>query len=720
MRGKVSFKTYCLENGLNDLLEEWSYEDNSIQPDEVSTGSCHIKPIWICKRGHKWAAPVTNRLKGHGCPYCAHHWPIPGETDLETTNPELASEWNYEKNGDLLPSMVFAGSNRKVWWRCSKGHEWEAWINNRSKGRGCPICSKARATSIPEKAIFFYARQLFPDCQANYIIPKSHEREIDVFIPSLNIGIEYDGLAWHQNPQKDEKKDAICKELGIFLIRIREKGCPSLSGNSLTISCPPPVNDLSNFRGTLVALLRELERHARVHSEVDVDPTRDYSKIIELMGYVELENSLAKRFPEIAAEWNYQKNGSVTPEMVNAGSRKKVWWICARGHEWQAQISNRTNDSNRTSCPYCGNKKVLAGFNDLATTHPVTAAEWDYEKNAPLLPTQFTARAGKKVWWLCPRGHSWKATIASRKTSGCPVCANKKTVTGLNDFESKYPELAKMWDFEKNPLGPDKVNFNSTKKVFWICPTCHCGFGKSPYSLAHGHGCPVCAHQLVVAGFNDLATTHPNIAAEWDYEKNYPITPQQVSRGTEKKYWWIDSTGYSYQASVISRTSSKRQKRSDTVHLQTGKVRPGYNDLASQNPKLASQWNYEKNGDLLPTQVTASSGRMVWWICQHGHEWQATVSNRNSKSNHTGCPICSGAKTVKGINDLATLYPDLMLDWDFGKNIVDPTTVSPGSNKKAFWKCHYCGREWEAQIASRAHGGYGCASCGHKCSHKKK
>ncbi|MBQ8623595.1 MAG: zinc-ribbon domain-containing protein [Oscillospiraceae bacterium] len=86
---------------------------------------------------------MANRAKGRGCPYCSGKKILSGYNDLATTNPNLATEWHPDKNGVLLPTMVSPGSHKKVWWLCKKGHEWQASIENRSKGSSCPICRKS-------------------------------------------------------------------------------------------------------------------------------------------------------------------------------------------------------------------------------------------------------------------------------------------------------------------------------------------------------------------------------------------------------------------------------------------------------------------------------------------------------------------------------------------------------------------------------------------------
>ena len=99
---------------------------------------------WKCKEGHEWQATIRNRDRGARCPYCSGRIAIRGFTDLQTVNPTLAKEWNYEKNDNLTPQNVLPNSGKKVWWRCSKGHEWQATIASRNSGCGCPECAKAK------------------------------------------------------------------------------------------------------------------------------------------------------------------------------------------------------------------------------------------------------------------------------------------------------------------------------------------------------------------------------------------------------------------------------------------------------------------------------------------------------------------------------------------------------------------------------------------------
>ena len=208
---------------------------------------------------------------------------------IENDSDDLLRQWHPTLNGSLTPDAVPCGSQKKVWWRCEAGHEWQTRVSSRTKiHSSCPFCS---------------GRRLSPG-----------------------------------------------------------------------------------------------------------------------------KNDLASQNPELIAQWHPLKNGSLTPETITCANDKKVWWICDKGHEWQTAVINRTRkDRKHTGCPYCAGRKVLKGFNDLATKEPELAAQWHPTKNDGLTPDQVTPGMKKKVWWLCEKGHEWNALIQSRNAGcGCPECARKK------------------------------------------------------------------------------------------------------------------------------------------------------------------------------------------------------------------------------------------------------------------------------------------------------
>ena len=138
-----------------------------------------------------------------------------GVNDLATTHSELAKEWNYDKNENLLPTMFSKGSEEKVWWKCSLNHEWPATIKSRTNGKGCPICSKRKQTSMFEYILFYYFKQVDDSVIHSY---NELGFELDLFIPTKNIGIEYDGEYFHKNiKNRDLKKNKKCLENNIKL-----------------------------------------------------------------------------------------------------------------------------------------------------------------------------------------------------------------------------------------------------------------------------------------------------------------------------------------------------------------------------------------------------------------------------------------------------------------------------------------------------------------------
>ena len=309
--------------------------------------------------------------------------------------------------------------------------------------------------------------------------------ELDVYIPVLRIAIEYDGYLWHKNKtQQDLAKNYKCAMDGIKLYRIRE-GLAPLNDSSTDFVVQRNQEDLSKI---LKLLLSEI-----TGTIVDVDLKRDNIAIENLREYTEKETSLLFSNPEIAKEWNYEKNGNLKPEHFAANSHKKVWWKCPKGHEWQSTIKDRNSGNG---CPYCASKMVLKGYNDLQAVNPSLTKEWNYEKNNGLTPVDVTPNSHLKVWWKCSNGHEWQAAIADRNGGrGCPYCAGKKVLIGYNDLQTINPTLANEWNYEKNNgLTPAEVTPNSHLKAWWKCSQGH--EWQALISNRHkGNGCPQCARE---------------------------------------------------------------------------------------------------------------------------------------------------------------------------------------------------------------------------------
>ena len=195
---------------------------------------------------------------------------------------------------------------------------------------------------------------------------------------------------------------------------------------------------------------------------------------------------------------------------------------------------------------------MLAGYNDLASQRPELADEWS-ERNAPLRPDKVMVFSNRKAWWRCKLGHEWNTLISTRAGgSKCPYCSGLKLMKGFNDLSSCYPELSREWSEKNGRLLPEDVNERSTKNVWWKCGTCGYEYKAVIKSRVHGLKCPVCTQRAVLAGYNDLATTDPELVLEWDYDAN-ERKPTEISRLSQYPVWWKGACGHKWKDKVFCR-----------------------------------------------------------------------------------------------------------------------------------------------------------------------
>ncbi len=687
----------------SELMKEYNYEKNKNFDLDSLKPMSHQKIWWKCLKGHEWEAVISSRSKGHGCPYCNNLKPLAGYNDLATVNPQLAKEWNYEKNVDLKPSDVLPGSQKMVWWKCKNGHEWKKMVKDRKSGLNCPDCSNQKV----------------------------------------------------------------------------------------------------------------------------------------LKGY----NDLAITNPELLKEWDFSKN-TISPYEITAGAEKMIWWICSNGHSYKSLLYNRKKG---VGCPYCDGKKVLVGYNDLATTNPELLQEWDYQKNGNLKPTDVTAGSDKRVHWKCENGHEWETSIKSRKRGlSCPYCSNKKVLVGYNDLytfciNNHREEIIKEFDTDKNKFTMKEITTGSDKETWWKCPNGHSYKSSPSRRVLRGSGCGICSHNILVEGVNDLATTHPEIAKEWDYDKN-DVGPDKVMAGSNiKKYWFTCPKGHSYHTTVLGRKRGtncpicamekhtsfpeksvfyyikkcfedaeenyhnsvlgrmeldiyipskktaieydgvawhkdyERDLKKDKVCFKNGirlfrireygcneydstsikKYVTAYNveelndaisfifnylnnewkskikvdidvdrdkiailelinlsekenSIAKYCSNISKYWDKEKNGKIKPEQISHASEKKIYLKCPKGHAW---ISKAGYFVQRPYCPYCNGRKVWPGYNDLATTHSEIAREWNYEKNEnIKPTEVKANSHKKFWWQCEK-GHNWQAEIKKRADGYNNCPIC---------
>jgi len=263
----------------------------------------------------------------------------------------------------------------------------------------------------------------------------------------------------------------------------------------------------------------------------------------------------------IDTEWDYEKNNKLglNPKKIASQSNKRAFWICKKNkeHKWDATIANRTNKDNETGCPYCSGRKVNF-TNCLSVIYPELSKEWNYKKNKNLRPENVVSKSQKKVWWVCLKGHEWKATIAHRANgSNCPYCSGNK-VCKDNCLLMINPKLCREWNYKKNKeITPKNVTPGMNKQVWWVCSKGH-EWKSTINSRTSGKNCPYCSGNKVCLE-NCLLTRFPEIAKEWDFNRNGKLTPENIMPGSIKKIWWICNLNnqHKWKASPNARTNGK-------------------------------------------------------------------------------------------------------------------------------------------------------------------
>lgn len=516
-----------------ELAIEFDIEMNNITPDLISPKDTKTY-WWKCGNNHpSFPQSVEHRVNRKTvCPYCSGRKVIAGKTDLETLYPEIASEWDYEKNAGVNPDSISAYSYNSYYWICPKGHSYKKKVIKRTKYHStidCPKCVKAHSTSFPEQAIFYYAKKCFPDAINRYKDPFENGMELDVYIPMYRLGIEYDGAAFHNNEEqhnRERKKYLKCQELGISLVRIKETQDTwnDTSDEIFYIKKRLKDDELASFLSFLFSKIFAFSKYTFKSNDAtesflnhtygfptDFNISRDRAEILEYL--IDVEHSFGKEYPELAENWSKEKNGNLTPYMFTSGSNYQAYWKCAScGNTWKSTIASIVSRNAKTcrTCSMKANGKTITNvktlkYGSLAERCEELLKQWDYEANGDLLPNQIPLNYSKKVAWKCDVcGYRWPSAPNARYRAGiiskCPHCIGRVAMAGVDDFATLYPDAAQYWDFEKNEdIRPSDIKPFSNTKYYFRCINCGKSYLTVPGNIIKGHACSDCGHKKVGA-----------------------------------------------------------------------------------------------------------------------------------------------------------------------------------------------------------------------------
>ncbi|MFB5088341.1 zinc-ribbon domain-containing protein [Psychrobacillus sp. PGGUH221] len=488
--------------------------------------------------------------------------------------PDLIDEWHPTENKGNTPNNVRSGSDKIITWCCNEcDHIWKSQAKSRAiKNTGCPKCMERYNVGFPELAIYFYIKQIFKDTELNSPIDGIGKYKlVDVYIPSLNLVVEYDGGHTHRDRLEiDQDKSKLIIERGYDLIRIRDNGLSPL-----------------NMVGVQEYLYERTSNKT----------------ISEMIKY--LLGIINDRYDGFKTDINKVK----------------------------AQIN-----VDLDNIPILAQIKPIIEKDNLLDNCPEIETIWNYNKNYPLRPEHFKQYSNHKAWFICEKKHSTLAQIGSKAQGhGCNVCDGKVATEEYN-LGLLFPEIAREWNMKLNKnITPDSYLPFSNQVVSWDCPICKSTYNKMINErTGNGEGCPYCAGKRVNET-NCLSNTHSHLALEWDYSMNGDLTPNNVTKGSHEKVWWICERNHSYPAYVYSRIDGRG---CPTCYKLYGRHKPQKakreNSLGVKKPEVAKQWHSTKNGDISPYEVGAYARKEYWWLCDNGHEFHKSPNSRRSAK----CSYC--------------------------------------------------------------------------------
>ena len=758
---------WCERHGRMGIVEQWDRERNGGKTPHDYVCRSEKRVWWRCPEcGYSWQeAPARRTSRSFDdCLACSGVELVAGKNDLSALRPDLAAEWHPTRNGGLGASDVFADFRQQVWWLGACGHEWRAPIAERvmsREGALCPYCSGREAltgfndvaTVCPDLAALWHPvknRNLTPDkvsicsntevylwngalSHIRRISPRRWLREngrLDVLAPFESLVDEAREKDAALGPVAVPDRVPAGKSSvkwtrflqGAGLLVSFEEWCLRFGHEDLLSEWDREKNgDLGPGDVTRASQERvwwkgpcghswKLSVRRRAFDDCGC-PYCARRKVLADFNSVECLSASLLRF------WHPTKNGDLDPQTVSDRTSRSIWWLCPDcGFEWAENLRNTAEFSRK--CPACERERqgryLVVGKNDLAKVRRDVAKQLHPSKNGGLTAQQVSAHSGRELWWLGECGHEWREPVSARTAridSSCPYCAGRKLLRGFNDLATRNPGLAGQWHPTKNgDLAPGDVKENSSEPVWWLGECGHEWDASVAARALDGAGCPYCSGHRVLEGFNDLESRFPEIAGQWDRERNGDLRPSQVVFGSAARVWWRCDKGHGWQAPPFQRTGGR-----DTGCPYCGnrKVLRGFNDLRTTHPALARQWNHERNGNTKPSNTIANSCKRVWWRCERGHEWAVPVINRTRDPGHDpGCPYCNGRKVWPGFNDLATVRPDLLKEWNWIQNRkVDPGKVLPASGKTVWWIAP-CGHHFTLPIRQKtvAKPGY-CPIC---------
>ena len=659
------------------LVDLYNMERNMCPLDDITPRQASSRLFyWRCPDCHTdftaYIATVIRALDDITtiCPKCSGTNSSPDES-FASKFPEYLEA--YADTNTVDPYTVAPYSTISVSWKCKNGHIREDSFGRINQaGIECPIC---RGTKLV-KGI-----NTFADYYPQYIpiySPNNIWKPDELFYDSRR------WLKWICNTCHGEygayikeivngKECPFCSEKyplpGFNTIAVKHPDIAALWSEKNEISADETLVNGNNAIWTCPVCHGDY--NAPIKEVVNGNADCPYCNDRKLLpGF----NSLAARYPDIAAMWSDKNQFSADQILPNT---TMAFWTCPTCHgDYPARINKVIN--GKVECPYCNNKKVLPGFNSLAVKYPDIANMWSTQNK--LSADQVLPNVNYALW-TCPTCHGdYSARIIEvvNGETNCPYCNNRKLLPGFNSLADKYPDIAKMWS-KRNRFSADQVLPNINIAT-WTCPTCHGNYSARIIDVINGEvDCPYCNDRKVLPGFNSLAVKHPDIAKMWS-KQNW-LSADQVLPNTNMATWTCPTCHGDYSARIIEVINGE----AECPYCNNKKLLSGFNSLADKYPDIVNLWSDQN--ELSPNQVLPNTTIATWTCPTCRENYPARIID--VINGVADCPYCSGRKALPGKTSFAALHPDLMEDWDFIANycLVNPDEILDTYSQKVWWNC---------------------------------